>query len=102
MKRCPDCSTKLVEVNDAIDHEGKLIHKEYPKVDLEPYKGRTYHEYRFFCRKCKKEWLYLTRPDCRWFEKIPLDSQFRYSEQKKILVLRPSSLRMLKKIFKTS
>jgi len=100
-KKCPDCNTKLIEVNDAIDHEGKILRREYPKEELELYKGKTYHEYRFFCRKCKREWIYFSRPDCRSLEKIPLNSQFRYSEQKKLLILRPKDLKILKRILKS-
>ena len=86
-KNCPDCNIGMVEVNDALDYRGELLRNLYPKEEQESYCGRTYREYRFFCKKCKREWLYFSRPSQRWLEKIPKDSQFRYSEQKKILVL---------------
>ena len=86
-KLCPDCDVRMLEVKDAV-LEGEVIHCMYPKPIVGVGYRRMYHEYRLFCSVCKTEWIYNSRPDCRWFEEVPGDSQFFYDEEKGLLVLR--------------
>lgn len=94
-KKCPDCNKELLEVKKALWHN--KVSSEYPKSIVEPNLKRQYNEYRFFCRKCKKEWIYNTRPDCRWFEEVPPDAQLKYSEKKQLLVLNRNAKEKAKK-----
>ena len=83
-KNCPDCNIEMIEVKKALI-EGKVVPL-YPKDVLEKIRGKTYYEYRFFCKKCKKEWTYNSAPHCRYFEELPSDAQFRYSQKKGLLI----------------
>jgi hypothetical protein len=98
-KNCPKCKNLLIEVRKVFDpNRVELMKKQgacpmhgnffndYPKEIVEPGYNMTYHEYRFVCRKCKKEWVY----DSLWrqFLEVPKDSQFFYSWDKKMLMLR--------------
>ena len=91
-KDCPNCGVRLKEVrwaeipkNYEISGRRNPIHL-YPKLKREPGIERDYHEYRFVCPGCKKEWVY----DSLWreFLEVPKDSQFYYSWEKQLLVLR--------------
>ena len=92
-KQCPDCDVRMLEVNDAVYDNGQLLRNLYPKGENAAIHGKYYHEYRFFCRKCKEEWIYFSRPDARRFERIPESSQCRYSEKKKVLLFRSQCLK---------
>ena len=98
-KECPRCNNLLIEVRKVSDPQraesmrkkgGIPIHGnyffDYPKEIVEPGYDKTYHEYRFICKKCKKEWVY----DSLWrqFLEVPKDSQLLYSWVKNMLVLR--------------
>ena len=65
---CPDCNSKCIEV-------GKPI---YPKEiwDHKPNDKRNFHEYRYACNKCKKEWLHDTL--FNRISEIPEDSEYVY------------------------
>ncbi len=103
-KHCPDCGIAMIEVRQAL-LGSDTISNAYPKDISEPNLSKTYHEYRFFCKKCKKEWSYDTRPHCRYFEKVPVTSQFKYSHSKGLLLLNKknksykSNKQKLKKFF---
>lgn len=94
-KKCPKCNIVMVEVKDGKYKEMPLKHL-YPKdiyeVGLEGvYKERVYHEYRFYCKKCKKEYVLDTtpynKPYNKCFFEVPVDSQFKYSPKQKLLLL---------------
>lgn len=101
-KLCPDCEKELIEINDAILDTGKILKKMYPKDVVEPNLNQTYHEYRFYCKHCKKEWLFNSRPDRREFLSITnnCNPQFIYSEKQKLLILNKSKYERDKKIKK--
>ena len=98
-KSCPECRNLLTEVRKIFDPLRAKLMKEkgyysthgdffydYPKDIVEPGHNKVYHEYRFVCIKCKKEWVY----DSLWrqFLEVPKDSQFFYSWDQKMLILR--------------
>lgn len=89
-KNCPECGTRLEEVRwaeipDAPQYMRNPAHH-YPRLIVQPELQRTFHEYRFACPKCLKEWTY----DSLWREwsQVPANSQFLYSWEKKLLILR--------------
>lgn len=87
-KYCPNCKIKLIEVKKGyVPHKSGLeLNFLYPREISEPNLTRTYHEYRFACKKCKQEWVYDSLWRC--FSEVPATSQFQYSWSKKYLVLR--------------
>lgn len=74
--RCPDCGQACLEV-------GK---PQYPKGIYEPNMTRVFHEYRFACLKCRKEWLKDTL--LRLIFDVPGDSQFYFDFNDKHFKLR--------------
>jgi DNA-directed RNA polymerase subunit RPC12/RpoP len=77
--KCPDCGSLRIEI-------GK---PEYPKeiYDHKPKQPKvTYHEYRYACLKCRKEWLHDTL--FNMIVDIPEDSQFYYDFNTKEFKLR--------------
>jgi len=95
--KCPNCDLVTIEVRK--DEDG---YNQYPKEDQELVGNKVYREYRFYCAKCKKEWLYETRPDKRYISNIPKTSQFFYNEKSGLLVLNPKNkdYQKYKKMFK--
>ena len=87
-KKCLDCDITMIEVRRAEYLDGKIVKTEYPKEIWEPGLKRIYNEYRYYCPKCKKEWIFNTLPHCRWFEPVVDDSQFVYDSDKRMLVVR--------------
>lgn len=85
-KKCPECDNNLTEINYLECPDGSKS-KLYPKDIYGKVKGKQYHEYRFFCNKCNKEWLYFTRPDLRYFEEIE-EPNFPYDSKKGVLTYR--------------
>lgn len=91
-KDCPDCQTRLIEVRWAeVPEEYRAPSRRnpmhmYPKLIREPRIEKTYHEYRFVCAGCKKEWVYNSL--ARVFWQVPNNAQFYYSWEKKLLVIR--------------
>ncbi len=85
---CPECNSDTTEVNWAVHSDGKK-HKDYPKEIYErrPNSKRVFHEYRYFCSQCSKEWLHDTL--FNYIQDIPKNSQFVYNKQKKVLVFNP-------------
>ena len=84
-KQCPDCNIAMIELRKALQEDGS-ISEDYPKLITEPNLKRNYNEYRFFCKRCKKEWVYNSRPDCRCFEEVPSYSQLKYSPKRRLLI----------------
>lgn len=98
-KKCPLCGIILKEVRKVYDPQraenlNKTGHRfsggdyffDYPKEIFEPgVKGR-YYEYRFVCKKCKRELIYDNLN--RMFDRVPKNSQYRWSWVRKALVLR--------------
>jgi len=82
IKECPNCNNSMVEVKRGLD-EGRIIYL-YPKELGQKYKDRHYHEYRFYCDSCQKEWTYDSL--FQSFEEVPEDSQFYYDKKKEILI----------------
>lgn len=83
-KHCSDCAILLKEVRWA-----EIINRKvsmYPKPISEPRLRREYNEYRFYCKQCKKEWVYNSL--FREFSEVPSDSQFHYVPGRELLVLR--------------
>jgi len=91
-KECPDCQTKLIETRWAeVPKKNRKPYIRnpmhlYPRLVWEEGVDKTYHEYRFVCPGCKKEWVYNSL--AREFWEIPNDAQFYYSWEKKLLVIR--------------
>lgn len=91
-KDCPDCQTRLIEVRWAeVPEEYRAPSRRnpmhmYPKLICEPRIEKTYHEYRFACAGCKKEWVYNSLS--REFWEVPKNAQFYYSWEKELLVIR--------------
>jgi len=56
---CPDCITRMKEVKKGLDEYGNII-EYYPRTE-----GREQRitERRYYCKKCKKEWMYDTNLD---------------------------------------
>lgn len=79
--KCPDCNVDCTEVKWAVHSDGKKT-QDYPKPIQEP----LYREYRYFCRKCKKEWIYNNAPSGYIKEMDEEDSQFIFDERKGYLV----------------
>ena len=77
----------MLEIRKALI-QGKVDRTYYPKY-LDTYKGRDYNEYRFYCAKCKKEWVYNAL--FREFTKVPYDSQFKYDPKKRLLIPNPKA-----------
>jgi uncharacterized protein with PIN domain len=69
--RCPDCNSICIEV-------GKPI---YPKDIYEPKISKIYHEYRYACLKCRKEWMHDTL--LKLIFEVPDDSQYYYDFENK-------------------
>ena len=83
-KHCPDCDNLMKEVRWAEINNRK--EHEYPKPIWEPGLRRKYNEYRFYCKQCKKEWVYDSL--FREFSEVPSDSQFYYDPRRERLVPR--------------
>ena len=79
-KRCPACNSVMIEIRKAII-EGQ-IGSLYPKF-LDTYRGRLYHEYRFYCVKCKKEWVYNSL--WRQFADVPENAAFLFDPESGLL-----------------
>jgi len=62
--KCPDCNSICIEI-------GK---PHYPKGIYEPGISKIYHEYRYACLKCEKEWLHDTYT--KIIEDIVSDSEY--------------------------
>jgi hypothetical protein len=73
---CPYCEKKCIEV-------GK---PQYPKDIYEPNVPKIYHEYRYACESCKKEFIHDTL--FNRIEFVPEDSQFMYDFDTKTFHLR--------------
>ena len=86
-KSCPDCNKSMIEVKYSVIDGKKFL--EYPKDIYEPRLNRMYHEYRFYCEKCLKEWIYNSL--FRSFEIVPDDSQFYYDRDSGVLIFRGNS-----------
>lgn len=96
-QKCPGsarkkCGVEMVEVRKGESlpisksmTNSKLV-VDYPKELGDLVRGKMYHEYRFACPRCKREWVY----DSLWrrFEPIGKKSQMRYSWKKGYLVFR--------------
>ncbi|MGB8780688.1 MAG: hypothetical protein WCD81_08570 [Candidatus Bathyarchaeia archaeon] len=74
--KCPDCDSVCIEV-------GKPF---YPKDIREPNVAPVYHEYRYACLKCQKEWIHDTY--LRLILDVPDDSQYVYDFKTKEFRLR--------------
>jgi len=83
-RRCPDCDTLVDEASVAIVN-GRSVPL-YPKTDPHERHGRwvNYREERWFCPRCRKEWIYGTA----WREwcEVPSTSQLRYDPDRGMLV----------------
>lgn len=82
---CSDCGSEMIEVRKTWSPELKKICWVYPKP-LQKARGKWYWEYRFYCRDCRKEWVYNAL--FRWLEDVPEDSTFVYDEASGILKYR--------------
>lgn len=98
-KKCPGCNIQLKDVRKAFDpHRAMAIREDgfesahgdffydYPKSIRDPGMNKTFNEYRFVCRKCKKEWVYDSL--FRQFDYVPHDSQYRFSWKYNALIPR--------------
>lgn len=55
----------------------------YPKDITEPNPSRIYHEYRYVCPKCGKEWVEDTLS--RDIMDVPKDAQFHFNRKGKMV-----------------
>ncbi len=70
--KCPDCNNEMVQVRKAVIDDGRIVNL-YPKP-LDKVRGKLFHEYRFYCSGCGKEWVHNAL--WRELEEVCVDSNF--------------------------